>query len=73
MTKLVSMIEGFSSPNPGSDAALNMGCTCPVIDNGHGRGYMGGIKDNDGYTTFVFTEGCPVHGPRTKEARDGTE
>lgn len=32
-----------------------MGCTCPVLDNGHGKGYMGqpGI--------FVYVEGCPVH------------
>lgn len=28
-------------PNPGSDEAIASGCTCPVIDNGHGRGYMG--------------------------------
>ena len=28
--------------NPGSDEAIAAGCTCPVIDNGHGRGYMGG-------------------------------
>lgn len=43
-------------PNPGSDEAIAMGCTCPVLDNGHGRGYMGqpGI--------FVYIEGCPLHG-----------
>lgn len=43
-------------PNPGSDEAIAQGCTCPVWDNGRGRGYMGqpGI--------FVMTAGCPLHG-----------
>ena len=43
-------------PTPGSPEAIARGCTCPVLDNGHGRGYMGqpGI--------FVCTDGCPVHG-----------
>lgn len=43
-------------PNPGTDAALALGCTCPVIDNGYGRGYRGqpGV--------FVFNGNCPVHG-----------
>jgi hypothetical protein len=41
------------TPNPGSDEALALGCTCPVLDNGHGQGYMGqpGI--------YVYTAGCP--------------
>lgn len=45
-------------PNPGSDAAIAQGCICPVMDNGHGRGWMGqpGI--------FVYTDGCPVHAPK---------
>lgn len=44
-----------STPPPGSDTALDQGCTCPVIDNGHGRGWMGqpGV--------YVITEGCPLH------------
>lgn len=43
-------------PNPGSDEARAKGCTCPVLDNAHGRGY---------YCTpgvFVYTENCPLHG-----------
>jgi hypothetical protein len=24
-------------PTPGSDAAIEQGCTCPVTDNNHGR------------------------------------
>jgi len=42
-------------PNPGSDEAIALGCSCPVLDNSHGKGYMGmeGI--------FVFSGGCAVH------------
>jgi hypothetical protein len=43
-------------PNPGSDEAIEMGCTCPVLDNGHGKGSMYGEG------LFWMTKGCPVHG-----------
>lgn len=33
-------------PKPGSDEALDRGCTCPVMDNGHGR---------------RSSENCPLH------------
>ena len=49
-------------PQPGSNAAIDAGCTCPVMDNGHGRGYMGGLKDADGNVMFVMDEACPLHG-----------
>lgn len=49
-------------PNPGSDAAIAMGCTCPVLDNGHGR-------RNDG--RFVYSWDCPVHGPKSGDENDG--
>ena len=48
-------------PNPSSREAIDLGCTCPVLDNAHGRGYMGGAEDNEGRTVFVYTGGCPVH------------
>jgi hypothetical protein len=48
--------------NPGSDEAIAAGCTCPVMDNGHGRGYLGGVTDERGQTVFVIVVGCPVHG-----------
>lgn len=50
-------------PTPGSGDAIMRGCTCPVIDNGHGIGYMGGAKDKTGSALFVYTIGCPVHFP----------
>lgn len=42
-------------PAPGSDAAIDAGCKCPVMDNGYGKGFMG----IEGY--YVIAEGCPVH------------
>jgi len=47
--------------NPGSDEALDAGCLCPVLDNGHGRGYYGqkGV--------FVYNLSCPLHGTPTKK------
>lgn len=42
-------------PNPGSDEAIRQGCVCAILDNAHGRGYMGQPG------TFVYTQGCPVH------------
>jgi hypothetical protein len=47
---------------PGSDAAIAVGCTCPVIDNGHGKGYMGGARNSSGATIFVYSQTCPLHG-----------
>ena len=49
------MKKKLKIPNPGSDAAIAMGCLCPVLDNARGKGYM--CIPN----TFVFTVGCPVH------------
>lgn len=45
------------APAPGSDEAIVAGCWCPVIDNEHGRGYLG-----DGMKYGWWTaEGCPIH------------
>ena len=56
------MSQGGSVPNPGSDAAREQGCICPVLDNGHGRGYMG-YEDENGEPVFVTVVGCPLHAP----------
>lgn len=40
---------------PGSNDAATVGCSCPVIDNGHGRGYQ-----NSGM--WVVNSTCRVHG-----------
>lgn len=62
------MSDPFNSPNPGSDEARALGCKCPVIDNGYGRGYLG--QPN----IFVYSAACPIHGDGpstpTQEASD---
>lgn len=43
------------TPPPGSDEAVAQGCTCPILDNAHGKGYYGmaGI--------YVLNAECPLH------------
>ena len=48
-------------PKPGSDVARIHGCTCPVLDNGHGAGYLG----NGELYGWVVSMDCPLHAPRT--------
>lgn len=43
-------------PNPGSRAAIKLGCTCPVLDNNYGVG-----KDFLGKDAFWINSGCPLH------------
>lgn len=43
------------APNPGTQAAIDAGCLCPVMDNCNGRGYHGQAG------VFVYVCTCPVH------------
>lgn len=43
-------------PNPGSQAAKDGGCLCPVLDNNHGRGAP--WPPNGWWTR----PDCPMHG-----------
>lgn len=46
----------MDEPNPGSDEAIEKGCTCPVLDNNHGKGVaFAGER-------FWQDFDCPVHG-----------
>jgi len=45
---------------PGSDEALLLGCTCPVLDNNHGEGL-----DNE---TFWVSGDCPLHATHTPKS-----
>lgn len=48
---------------PGSDEAVAKGCTCPVSDNGHGRGaYQIGGK-----WQFWTDAACSVHGVKERK------
>lgn len=53
------MIE--HEPAPGSDEALDAGCECPVLDNGHGRGRFGEGEQ------YVYNLACPVHGEQDND------
>lgn len=54
------MIDLIGKFNPGSKEAIKQGCTCPVIDNGYGKGYLG--TDN-----FICSMTCPLHTIETEE------
>lgn len=43
-------------PNPGSDEARALGCTCPIMDNNRGK-----WKPWPG--DWWINEGCPLHWP----------
>lgn len=44
-------------PAPGSGEAVVNGCTCPVMDNGRGVGFL-----IDGERQFWISGDCPLHG-----------
>lgn len=48
----------IQEPTPGSDEAVNKGCVCPIMDNGHGKGVGGNGEE---YGWWVTAE-CPLHG-----------
>lgn len=43
-------------PNPGSKEAIDLGCSCPVIDNHYGKGIL--IEENQ---EFWISQDCIVH------------
>ncbi len=47
------------TPKPGSLEAVEAGCSCPVLDNAHGGGWIG-----VGDTVYYWqSENCPLHTP----------
>lgn len=49
--------ENERIPNPGSQEAKAMGCTCPVVDNNHGRGLFN-FGEEFGW---VVNQDCAIH------------
>jgi hypothetical protein len=45
-------------PNPGSVEARALGCTCPIIDNGYGKG---AYANENGDPAWWHSPDCPVH------------
>lgn len=52
-------------PNPGSPAAVDLGCECPIMDNAYGKGLPLGFA---GEGTFWIDERCPLHSVPEEEA-----
>lgn len=46
-------------PPPGSSEAFAIGCTCPRMDNGHGRG--SGQVGKEGEPYYWISGDCPIH------------
>ena len=57
---MTNIIDTFNKPNPGSDAAVRLGCLCGRMDNEYGRGCGG---------EFVIRMDCPVHTIEVEEVR----
>lgn len=56
--------ERYRDNAPGSERARDDGCRCPVMDNAHGKGWLGGVPDDDGNIAYVISGECPLHAPR---------
>lgn len=48
--------------NPGCQAAIAQGCTCPATLNRYGRGTL------HGKPPFYFSKDCPLHAEAAKSA-----
>ena len=46
----------------GSKAAVKAGCSCPVLDNVYGLGYVQATDTRP--AQYIYHDGCPVHAPR---------
>lgn len=53
-------VSSTAMTTPGSPAAIEQGCTCPVIDNHYGEG----MPYRDG-PRFWTDSNCPIHTPKT--------
>ena len=56
------MTEITDRPNPGSDEAVDKGCTCPIQGNRRGKGPYRGKND-----IFWVDTLCPLHGRKKVE------
>lgn len=51
-----------ATPPPGSPEAIEQDCACPILDNAHGKGWMGGRRDSKtGETLYVISAACDLH------------
>ena len=59
--------EPSEPPKPGSDRAVEQGCTCPRMDNAYGAGIMSLGTD------WYVNEGCPLHDPKATNGESATD
>ena len=73
INKMARRVEHYKSykgwkviekPNPGSKEAKYFFCCCPVLDNSHGKGYLG-------TGNFVISERCKLHWHETISSNGG--
>ncbi len=51
-----------TTPNPGSEEAVALGCSCPIIDNHYGKGVPHNIDLHNGPILFWISADCKIHG-----------
>jgi len=51
-----------AKPNPGTPEALDLGCTCPVLDNHHGAGVV-----VNGERIWWRNSECPLHSSKKRK------
>jgi len=56
MVKKRQLVKPDYKLNPGSELAEAKGCTCPVMDNFHGRGFPSGES-----VVWWINADCPIH------------
>jgi len=49
-------------PNPGTPEALDLGCTCPVLDNHYGDGFV-----VNGERIWWRNSECPLHSAKKRK------
>lgn len=54
------MTETSPLPAPGSDEAIEQGCTCPVLANNYGKGVFLPEEPSEPY--YWKSSDCPIHG-----------
>ncbi len=50
-----------TTPNPGSEEAVALGCSCPIIDNHYGKGVPWAFQDAN-TPAFWISADCKLHG-----------
>ena len=53
---------GVKVPSPGSREARELGCSCAVMDNHYGEGFVW-----EGKRSFWVSDDCPLHGEESPD------